>query len=171
MMRVGIRALITITSMCLAVALPTKDALAQQRLRFRVSPENTKYTQQHTIDVGDVAGHQERVYPSDPPMINGMKMVESWTRGISDYTNNNGEATTYSVYVFDNGDKFFTRGSLVAMQGPEARNLTATTVGPITGGTGALARINGMARTTALADPQSGMNEAQIIEIDYWLPQ
>jgi hypothetical protein len=162
---------------CLAVALPTKDALAQQRLRFRVSPENTKYTQQHTIDVGDVPGHQvrvfeiKRVYPSDPPVINGMKMVESWTRGISDYTNNNGEATTYSVYVFANGDKFFTRGSLVAMQGPEARNLTATTVGPITGGTGALARINGMARITTSADPQTGMNEAQIIEIDYWLPQ
>ena len=73
------------------------------------------------------------VYPSDPPMINGMKMVESWTRGISDYTNNNGEATTYGVYVFENGNKFFTRGSLVAMQGPEARNLTATTVGPNTG--------------------------------------
>ncbi len=161
---------------CLAVGLPTKDALAQERLRFRVGAENTKYTQQHAIDVGDVAGHQvrvfevKRVYPSDPPVINGMKMVESWTRGISDYTNNNGEATTYGVYVFDNGDKFFTRGSLVAMQGPEARNLTATTVGPITGGTGAFARINGMARITTLADPKTGMNEAQIIEIDYWLP-
>ena len=99
-----------------------------------------------------------------------MKIVESWTRGISDYTNNSGNATTYSIYVLDNGDKFFTRGSLVAIQGREARNLTATTARPIIGGTGKLARINGMARMITLANPQTGMNETQI-EIDYWLPQ
>jgi hypothetical protein len=106
------------------------------------------------------------------PVIAGLKIVESWTRGISDYTNNSGEAISYGVYVLDNGDKFFTRGRLVAFQGPKARNMTATTVGPITGGTGGtgkLARINGMARTVSLANPQTGMNETHI-EID-WLPQ
>jgi hypothetical protein len=164
------------TLMWLAVLLPTNGAEAQERLAFKVSADNTNYTQQHTIDVGDVAGHQvrvfeiKRVYPANPPVIGGLKIVESWTRGISDYTNNSGEARTYSTYVLENGDKFFTRGSLVALQGPEARNLTATTAGPITGGTGKLARINGMARTITLANPQTGMNETQI-EIDYWLPQ
>jgi hypothetical protein len=176
MMHIPNLAVTTITLMCLAVALPTIPVLAQERLVFRVSAENTKYTQQHTIDVGDVAGHQvrifeiKRVYPTNAPLIGGMKIVESWTRGMSDYTNNSGEARTYSIYVLENGDKFFTRGSLVAIQGPEARNLTATTVGPITGGTGKLARINGMARMITLANPQTGMNETQI-EIDYWLPQ
>jgi hypothetical protein len=160
----------------LAVTLPTNILLAQERLVFKVSAENTNYTQQYTINVGDVSGHQvrafeiKRVYPTDAPVINGMKIVESWTRGISDYTNNSGEAITYGVYVLDNGDKFFTRGSLVAMQGPEARNLTATSVGPIIGGTGKLARISGMARMITLANPQTGMNETKI-EIDYWLPQ
>src|ERR1700730_16015533 len=140
--------LTTIALMCLAVALPTKDVLAQQRLVFKVNAENTKYTQQHTIDVGDVSGHQvrlfeiHRTYPSNAPVINGKKMMGSWTRGISDYTNNNGEATIYGVYVLENGDKFFNRGSLIAVQTPEASNLTATTVGPITGGTGKLSRIN-----------------------------
>jgi hypothetical protein len=176
MMHIPNVALRTITLMCLAVALPTIPVVAQERLAFRVSAENTKYTQQHTIDVGDVAGHQvrifeiKRVYPANAPVIGGMKIVESWTRGISDHTNNSGEARTYSIYVLENGDKFFTRGSLVAIQGPEARNLTATTAGPITGGTGKLARINGMARMITLANPQTGMNETQI-EIDYWLPQ
>jgi hypothetical protein len=103
-------------------------------------------------------------------MMAGHKIVESWTRGISDYTNNSGEAITYAVYVLDNGDKFFTRGRLVAIQGPEALNLTASTVGPIIGGTGKLARINGMARTITLANPQTGMNETRV-EIEYWLPQ
>jgi hypothetical protein len=46
--------------------------------------------------------------------INGMKMKETWTRGISDYVDNNGTATTYNVYVLENGDKFFTRGTVLA---------------------------------------------------------
>ncbi len=164
------------TIMLFSVAMPTNDLLAQQRLVFKVNAENTKYTQQHTIDVGDVSGHQvrlfeiHRTYPSNAPVINGKKMMESWTRGISDYTNNNGEATIYGVYVLENGDKFFTRGSLIAVQTPEASNLTATTVGPITGGTGKLSRINGMARTSTTANPTTGLNETQV-DIEYWLPQ
>jgi hypothetical protein len=168
-------ALRIIILICLALVCPT-SVLAQERLAFSVSAENTKYTQQHTIDVGDVVGHQvrlfeiKRVYSANAPVIGGLKIVESWTRGISDYTNNTGEAVAYGVYVLDNGDKFFTRGRLVAFQSPEAPNLTATTVGPITGGTGKLARINGMARMVTLANPQTGMNETRI-EIEYWLPQ
>jgi len=80
----------TITLMLLAVAAAT-EVLAQEKLVFDVSAENTKYTQQYTIDVGDVSGHQvrileiHRVYPSEAPMINGIKIIESWTRGTSDY--------------------------------------------------------------------------------------
>ena len=162
--------------LCLAVALPANQTLAQQRLVFKVAAENTQYTRQHTIDVGDVAGHQvrlfeiHRTYPSNAPMIDGMRIVESWTRGVSDYTNNNGEATSYGVYVLENGDKFFTRGSLVSVQDPEASNLTATTVGPIMGGTGRLATINGMARSSTKASPQTGVNET-LIDIEFWLPR
>ena len=44
---------------------------------LQVEQANARYTQQHTIDVGDVPGHQVRVfevrrtYPSNPPVING----------------------------------------------------------------------------------------------------
>jgi hypothetical protein len=161
---------------CLAVALPTNNGLAQERLAFKVGAENTKYTQQHAIDVGDVSGHRVRVfeihrtYPSKAPEINGMKIVESWSRGISDYTNNNGEAITYGIYVLENGDKFFTRGTSVTVQSPESSNLTVTTVGPIMGGTGKLARINGMARMSTSANPTTGLNETQV-DLEYWLPQ
>jgi hypothetical protein len=168
--------LTTIALSCLAVALPANNALAQERLAFKVGAENTKYTQQHAIDVGDVSGHRvrlfeiHRTYPSKAPEINGMKIVESWSRGISDYTNNNGEAITYGVYVLENGDKFFTRGTSVTVQSPESSNLTVTTVGPIMGGTGKLARINGMARMSTLANPSTGLNETQV-DLEYWLPQ
>jgi len=176
MMRITKLALMTITLICSAVAFSTNRVLAQQHLVFKVGTENTRYTQQHTIDVGDVPGHQvrlfevHRTYPSNAPAINGIKIVESWSRGITDYTNNNGEGIIYGVYVLENGDKFFTRGSLVAQQSPEALTLTGTTVGPITSGTGKLARINGMARTLTSANPQTGINETRI-DIDSWLPQ
>ena len=176
MMSVTKLTLTTIALSSLAVALPANNALAQERLAFKVSAENTKYTQQNAIDVGDVSGHRvrlfeiHRTYPSKAPEINGMKIVESWSRGISDYTNNNGEAITYGVYVLENGDKFFTRGTSVTVQSPESSNLTVTTVGPIMGGTGKLARINGMARMSTSANPSTGLNETQV-DLEYWLPQ
>src|SRR5262249_58068792 len=96
MMHIPNLAVTTITLMCLAVALPTIPVLAQERLVFRVSAENTKYTQQNTIDVGDVAGHQvrifeiKRVYPSNAPLIGGVKIVGLWERGGPGYTHNSG---------------------------------------------------------------------------------
>jgi hypothetical protein len=54
--------LTTLTMMWFAVGLSTSNALAQERLVFRVAAENTEYTQQHTIDVGDVPAHQVRLF-------------------------------------------------------------------------------------------------------------
>ena len=121
--------LTTVALLCLAVLPPAGDALAQQKqlLIFTVDGANSKYTQQYIIDVGDLPGHQvrlfeiRRTYPSNAPAVNGRKIVESWTRGITDFIDNNGAATTYGVYVLENGDKFFTRGSAVAVHGPAPR--------------------------------------------------
>ena len=124
---------LTVALGCLVVAVPTDNVLAQQKqqLSFKTSAENTKYTQQHLIDVGDVPGHQVRVYelhrtfPNNAPVMNGVAIKEQWTRAISDYTDNNGPGTTYGVYVLENGDKFFTRSVLVA-QSTGSGKLTAT---------------------------------------------
>src|SRR5438128_426876 len=94
MKRIITLALPTIALLCLAVALPAGDALAQQKQKvsYKVSAENSKYTQQHLIDVGDVPGHEVRIFeirrtfPNNPPMINGVKLVEQWTRGLTDQT-------------------------------------------------------------------------------------
>ena len=69
----------------LAAATPTGSALAQekQQLKFKVDAANSKYAQQHTIDIGDVPDHQtclfelHRTYPSNAPTINGKRIVES----------------------------------------------------------------------------------------------
>jgi hypothetical protein len=166
--------LTTITSLLyLAVALSTGNALAQQtqHVSYKVGAENSKYTQQQFLDVGDVAGHQVRsfeiyrTFPTNAPVVNGMKMKEQWTRGISDYVDNNGIATTYGVYVLENGDKFFTRGTVLA-RGTGPGKFTNATVAYITGGTGKLAGIQGIVRTTGSAEPKAGVNETQA-EIEY----
>jgi hypothetical protein len=157
----------------LVTGLPPLEAVAQekQRVSFKISAENTKYTQQHSIDVGDVSGHHVRVYeiqrtfPNNAPVINGVALKEQWTRAISDYTDNNGPGTTYGTYVLENGDKFFSRAALVAQNTGQGK-LTATTVGSITGGTGKFSGMQGIIRTVNIADPKAGMNEGQT-EIEY----
>src|ERR1700704_1537656 len=116
---------ITISIMSLAiltfaVSVPT-GASAQQRQKasYKTPAEGTKYTQQHAIDVGDVPGHQIRIYelqrtfPSGAPAINEMKVKEVWSRNTSDYVDGTGPGTFYSVYTLENGDKLFSRGTVL----------------------------------------------------------
>ena len=103
--------------LCLGAALPAGTTAAQekQRVSFKTPAANTKYTQQLSIDVGDGPGHQVRVYeshytfPTNPPVINGVKLVERWARGVSDYSDGNGPGEGYQVYVLGNGDRIFAR--------------------------------------------------------------
>jgi hypothetical protein len=148
-------------------------AQEKQRVSFKTLPENFKYTQQLFIDVGDAPGHQVRVYenrttfPSNPPVFNGVKLQEIWGRATSDYTDNNGPGTGYAVFVFENGDKFFSRWSLVAQRDGTGK-AAFTLVGPITGGTGKLAGIRGLIRQAGTADPKAGFNDNQT-DIEYWM--
>jgi hypothetical protein len=60
-----------------------------------VPAANAKYTAQHTVDVGDVPGHQVRIlglhrtFPDDQPNCEGLKQVEQWLRGYSDHIGRN----------------------------------------------------------------------------------
>jgi hypothetical protein len=129
-------------------------AQEKQRVSFRTLPENFKYTQQLFIDVGDAPGHQVRAYenrtaPSNPPVFNG------------------GPGTGYAMFVFENGDKFFSRWSLVAQRDGSGKS-TFTLVGPITGGTGKFAGIRGLMRQAGTFDPKAGFNDKQT-DIEYWM--
>jgi len=163
----------TLALLCLAAALPAGDAVAQQKqlVSFKASPENTKYTQQLNIEVGDVSNHIVRVFeihrtfPTNAPVINGLKLVESWERGFADRTDGDGPVTQYSMYVMENGDKFFARSTGV-MRSSSSGMLTVKDVGYITGGTGKLAAIQGMVRVVANIDYKAGFNET-VDEIEY----
>jgi hypothetical protein len=99
--------------------LPMSEGWAQEKCKRSGTSlaQDSKYTQQHVIDVGDVPGHQVRILelhrtPSNAkPNCEGLKAAESWSRGYSDYTNLNGRAWGYDVTVLDNGDKIFSQWS------------------------------------------------------------
>jgi hypothetical protein len=174
MTRIARPLLIPLALLCFAIAVPTSGALAQekQRVAIKGAAANTKYTQQHAIDVGDISGHQVRAYefvrtfPSDPPMVNGVKLKEAWTRGTSDYTDGTGPSMVYITYVFENDDKIFVRGAVVT-QNTGTGKLTSATAGTITGGTGKFSGIQGLVRTSTSSDPKAGFNEGQT-EMEYW---
>jgi hypothetical protein len=135
----------------IGMALTAPVAMAQQKhhVSYDTPATQTTYTQQHIIDVGDIPGHQarlfeiQRTYGNDAPLINGSKLKEQWTRGMSDYIDNNGPALIYNVWILENGEKFFVRTSLVAQSSGDGK-LTNMTSGVITGGTGSLARMRGI---------------------------
>ena len=159
----------------IGMALTAPVAMAQQKhhVSYDSPATQTTYTQQHTIDVGDIPGHQARLfeirrtYGSDAPVIAGSKLKEQWTRGMSDYIDNNGPALIYNVWILENGEKFFVRTSLVAQSSGDGK-LTNMTSGVITGGTGSLARMRGIISSHGPSEPKAGVNANQT-DIDYWM--
>jgi hypothetical protein len=71
------------------ILLPISMGSAQEKCKRSGTylAQDSKYTQQHVIDVEDVPGHQVRLLelhrtPSNSkPNCEGLKVVESWTSG------------------------------------------------------------------------------------------
>ena len=71
----------------------------------------------------------------------------------------------YSVFAFENGDRFFTRYTNV-VQSVEGK-ITSTAVANITRGTGKFSAIQGIERDVANANPKTGFYEEQA-DMEYW---
>ena len=162
----------TTALLCFAVALPVSSALAQQKqqVSYKVPAQDIKVTQ-HNVEVGDVPNHIVNAYeahtafPSNAPLINGLKVAETWSRGIGDLIDGNGNVTTYLVYVMENSDRFFVRAANVTQTGASGM-LTGTVVGHITGGTGKLAGIQGIVRQVVSFNLKERSGDSQT-EIEY----
>jgi hypothetical protein len=154
--------LVTAVLLCLAVALPGRNVLAQQKqqISFKIPAENTKYVVSRNVDVGDAPNHIVRLYdthaklPNNAPVVNGIKLAEVLARGTGDIADGDGSTTGYFAFVAENGDKFFARTTSVVQSASD--KTTATTVGHITGGTGRLAGIHGVVRQVINIDPRPG---------------
>ena len=81
--------------------------------------------------------------------------------------NGTGPNSNYTVFVLENGEKFFSRGTTLA-QNTGSGKLSTVSVARITGGTGKLLGIQGAVRTTGTANPKANFSEAQY-EIEYWI--
>lgn len=161
----------------IVVAAPDGWAQQKQKISYSVSAQNSIFTQQHVIDVGDLSGHQIRVFelhrtfPDGAPAFDGVRVREQWTRGLTDYIDTNGPGTVYNEYDLENGDKVFARTSLVAQSAvnPDGtRKNTATSTGLITGGTGRLSGIRGTVQSMSIFDVKAAKSETQT-EIEYWM--
>jgi hypothetical protein len=171
-------ALETVATVCLAAVLGNA-AVAQDihRVSFKTAAADTKYTKQLVLDVGDVPGHQirlfeiQRTFPNNPPVINGVRIKQIWSRGISDYTNSTGPSTHYSIFEMENGDNVFVHVSSTSQSvaNPDGSTaFAATSEGTMTGGTGLFASISGLVRTSTIFNPETGLNEGQT-DIEYAL--
>jgi hypothetical protein len=156
-------------------------ASAQQKYPYNYSaaPQSSRYVQQHIIDVGDIPGHQirilevQRVYTSDNPMVMGTKVVESWSRGSSDYVNGIGPAQGYDIWVLEDGNKIFSewRGtSYTEATSTGSRRGTFHGTTRLLGGTGRFATIRGVITTDTEfdTDPKTGYNRP-VSRGEYWL--
>jgi hypothetical protein len=155
------------------------SAGAQQKTKLAYTrPANmSNYTQQHRVDVGDVAGHQLRVfelkgiYPETVVSFAGEAVREEYHRGLSDYVDDTGHHFGYSEYLLKNGDKVFGRFDGTS-QRVKAADGSATSsflgVISITGGTGKLRSIRGVLRYSGVADHAKNSNEERI-DGEYWL--
>lgn len=158
----------------------TSASWAQQKhiVKFEAPAANTKYTQQHSIAVSDVAGHELRIFenirtfPKYPLMIADVRVKEWWTQGYTDYTQTNGPGIAYHTLMMENGDKIYTRVSFVAQSSVSAdgakKGANNLISGPITGGTGKFIGIRGMIKLAATFDSATGFNESKG-EIEYWM--
>jgi hypothetical protein len=160
----------TLAIALLSVVLGT-SALAQQRqhVTYKTSAENAKYVQQLNVDAGDAPNHIVRIFDlhrthPNGPVLNGLKLVDETARGTTDITDGNGTSVVYEVYTMENGDQFFAK--LAQVNQKSGDKISATGIGPITGGTGKFADMHGTIHFVVNFDVKSGFNEGQT-DIDY----
>ena len=136
-----------LTAMVALFSFSPGELAAQEKckMKWEVPAANANFTEQHVIDVGDVPGHKVRIYelhrtfPNDQPNCEGLKRVEEWNRGYSDYIDLNGRAWGYRITILENGDKIFgessgTTQTVVAADGSKKTTYSGVVV--YTGGTG-----------------------------------
>jgi len=172
----GLRVLATLAAASLLLGATGESGIQKQRYVFKAPPGLAKYEQQHAIDVGDVPGHQIRIfevhahYTNEAPAYDGVRVKDAWTRVFTDYTEGSGHGQGYTVAELENGDKIFGRYEAITQTtaGADGAKTTRTTsVTALTGGTGKFKGIRGTTRTTIGTDFKN-LGES-MTEGEYWI--
>ncbi len=141
------------------------------------SNDEVKYTIQKSIDVDDIEGHVIRIFKTETnhkkskKNCEGLRIVKTNFYGISDYINKNGRVTGYSIGIYDDGSKIYSRVDGIA-QTPEEINkngLVNTTI-TITGGTGVYKGVFGYGKGQVEFNPETGYSAGNT-ETFYSIPK
>ena len=159
----------------------TVFAQDRKKLTWSAKAENTKFVGHPIMEIPDVAGHTirsfefRRTYPENPPVVEGLKVVEEINRGFNDVIQGNGRAWGYTHWRFENGDSMYnewqnTIQSVVNPDGSRKQTFVGTYV--TTGGTGKLSGVKGVGRYSGIAEVnregQTTRNEYSS-EGEYWI--
>jgi hypothetical protein len=178
MTRIARTTVATFISLVTVIGVSVCAAPGQEmhKYTFSTPPGTSVYTQQHAIDVGDVPGHQVRIfeirakYTNDAPVYAGVKVVEGWTRALSDYTNGSGRSSGYGISTLENGDKIFSSFETLLhtfVDADGSRKSSYTTVTTLMGGTGKFSTIRGTLRGAGSTDFKTGLSGVKT-EGEYW---
>lgn len=165
-----------------AVASLATAVSAQEKHPISISGDgvSSRYIEQHTINVDDITGHQLRVYELErtytgPSVatIEGERVIESKGRGLTDYVNGVGTATSYWTWITDKGNRIFVvaiGASNAKLSETGSRRGTYNGTARIVGGSGRLSSIRGTLVETARfdTDPKSGYSFTES-QGEYWL--
>jgi hypothetical protein len=173
--RAGAAALVGAMVIGSAIALPAR---AQQRtpVAYGVPAAATRYLQQHTIDVGDVSVHQVRLFEIRTDFrdigleFNGVKVRESFTRGLTDYSEFTGPANSYVVFMLEDGNRVFARDTSVSHAPSTSgggRDIHFWTATQITGGTGPFRTLRGQLRSAGSRVPGATSLTVEVSG-EYW---
>ena len=133
------------------------------KFKNTTSNDEVKYTIQKSIKVDDIEGHVIRIFKTETnhkkskKNCEGLKIIKTDFFGISDYINKNGKVTGYSIGIYDDGSKIFSRVDGVA-QTPEdiSKNGFVNTTITITGGTGVYKGVTGYGKGKVEFNPETG---------------
>jgi hypothetical protein len=162
-------------------SIAAQQACAQnvQKIAYTLPQGSAKFLQEQMIDVDDVPGHKLRVFESKVDYqgvtvaFGGVRVKESYTRGASDYVNGNGTASSYAVYVLEDGNRVFARESAVGQLSRTADGAPVfryTVVATFTGGTGRFQSIRGTLRGNVVRAPGENGVKADVTG-EYWLDE
>lgn len=165
----------------LSSVLLTGNVYGQEKFSFSSStaPQSSRYVKEYSIDLDDVPGHKIRIveiqrsYTKDNPEIMGVKVVESWLRGSTDYIGGIGPAVGYDTWVLEDGNRIFLEWSSLSSSEPTqsgSRRGTSHATSRFVGGTDKFAGIQGTLMSTVEFDTDKEKGYSRpTMRGEYWI--
>ena len=180
--RVTIAVFALVLAAMMLVGSDTAVGQEKKKISWTTKPENLTVTFLHRLEIPDVPGHRismvssRRTWPDGGgPVIEGRKPIESLGWETSDAVAGNGNAHSYGVTRYENGDQTFGEGHTIyqSVVNPDGtRKTTYVYAGVLTGGTGTLKGIKGIARGSGTVEYDANFDKPTRVqssaELEYW---